>query len=49
MAFNEAIRWRPTFGEAYYRLGLVRRKQGYEDEAKADFDKAKQLGYTGPQ
>jgi tetratricopeptide (TPR) repeat protein len=47
--YNEAIRVDPNYGQAYYNRGLTNHIQGKDAQAQADFDKAKQLGYTGPQ
>jgi tetratricopeptide (TPR) repeat protein len=47
--FNEAIRLSQNYALAYYNRGVTYRKQGKDAQAQADFDKAKQLGYTGPQ
>jgi Flp pilus assembly protein TadD len=43
------IRLRPDNGNFYFERGNAYRKLGKEAQAQADFDKAKQLGYTGPQ
>jgi tetratricopeptide (TPR) repeat protein len=47
--YNQALWLNSSYAEAYYHQGLAYRAQGYETLAQADFDKAKQLGYTGPQ
>jgi Tfp pilus assembly protein PilF len=39
----------PNFAVAFFNRGKAYRQQGQNDEAQADFAKAKQLGYTGPQ
>jgi tetratricopeptide (TPR) repeat protein len=43
--FDEAIRLNPKDGESYYNRGLCHQGLDQDVEAKADFDKAKQLGY----
>lgn len=45
--YNEAIRLRPDFGEAYFNRGLVYLKQGNEKEGIADLSKAGELGIVG--
>jgi tetratricopeptide (TPR) repeat protein len=47
--YREAIRLDPNYAEAYYNMGLVLRAQNDLSAAQHFFDKAKQLGYTGPQ
>lgn len=41
--FGEAIRLRSDFAEAYWERGLVYQKTGRQNEAEADFRKAKEL------
>jgi Flp pilus assembly protein TadD len=38
----------PKYAEAYYNRGIAYRELGKNAEAQTDFDKAKELGYTGP-
>jgi len=47
--YNSALRLDPNNAAAYYHRGLAYLRLGYHAKAQADFDKAKQLGYTGPQ
>jgi hypothetical protein len=49
--YSEAIVLQPELAEAYYKhkRGLAHQKQRHFVPAQADFDKAEQLGYTGPQ
>jgi TonB family protein len=43
-AFNEAIRLRPTFAEAYIMRGSIYQAVGQRDKALADFNEAIRLG-----
>src|SRR5271165_4018575 len=47
--FTEAIRLDPNYAKAYHNRGLSYSRLGKNAQAQADFDKAKQLGYTGPE
>ena len=47
--YGTAIRMNPEYARAYYNRGLAYRNVGKQSKAQADFDKAKQLGYTGPE
>jgi hypothetical protein len=47
--FDTAISQAPENAGYYYNRGVAYRKMGKNTEAQADFDKAKQLGYTVPQ
>jgi hypothetical protein len=47
--YSTAIRMNPGYARAYYNRGLAYRMFGKQSKAQADFDKAKQLGYTGPE
>jgi len=43
--FEEVIQKNPSFGRAYYQRGMIREKQEKFDQAVADLQKAKSLGY----
>jgi tetratricopeptide (TPR) repeat protein len=43
--FEEAIKLNPNFGRAYYQRGMIYEKQERYDQALADLQKAKNLGY----
>ena len=43
---NKSIETDPTLAEAYYYRSLVQNELGAKKEAKADFKKAKELGFT---
>jgi len=47
--YTETIRLNPNYAKGYYKRGICYREQGKTFEAQADFDKAKQLGYSGSQ
>jgi tetratricopeptide (TPR) repeat protein len=47
--FSEYIKVSPNEGDGYYWRGISYRRLGKNVEAQADFNKAKELGYTGPQ
>jgi tetratricopeptide (TPR) repeat protein len=47
--YSTAIRMNPGHARAYHNRGLAYRLFGKQSKAQADFDKAKQLGYTGPE
>jgi tetratricopeptide (TPR) repeat protein len=47
--YNEYIKLSPNEGDGYYRRGMCYQKLGKNAKAQADFDKAKQLGYTRPE
>ena len=47
--FAEAIRLEPSYAAAYHNRGIASREQGENAQAQADFNTAKELGYTGPQ
>jgi tetratricopeptide (TPR) repeat protein len=46
--YNRAIELNLKNAVAFYERGLAFREWGNEGQAQRDFDKAKQLGYTGP-
>jgi tetratricopeptide (TPR) repeat protein len=46
--YNQAIKSQPNFAAAYYNRGITYQQLGKSAKAQADFDKAKQLRYTGP-
>jgi tetratricopeptide (TPR) repeat protein len=46
--YSDVIRLDPNDAVAYSKRGLAYKQLGKNAKAKADFDKAKQLGYTGP-
>jgi len=39
----------PNFAKGYYNRALFFKAEGQNAQAQADFAKAKQLGYTGPE
>jgi tetratricopeptide (TPR) repeat protein len=47
--YSQGITLDPKYALPYYSRGTVYRVLGKNAQAQADFDKAKQLGYTGPQ
>jgi tetratricopeptide (TPR) repeat protein len=47
--YTEAIRLNPNYAAAYHDRGLAYKQLGKNAQSQADFDKAKQLSYTGPQ
>jgi tetratricopeptide (TPR) repeat protein len=47
--YTEVIRLNPNSALAYNSRARAFEAQGKHVEAQADFDKAKELGYTGPQ
>lgn len=44
--FDEAIRLNPNFALAYYYRGLAWAKEGNTEKSKADFKRAKELGFV---
>ena len=47
--YNTAVRLNPNYALAYNNRGIAYLAQGKNDQAQADFAKARQLGYTGSQ
>jgi tetratricopeptide (TPR) repeat protein len=47
--YSEYIKLSPNEGDGYYWRGISYHRLGKNVEAQADFNKAKELGYTGPQ
>jgi len=43
--FEAALKLNPSFGRAYYQRAMILEKQEKYDEALADLQKAKSLGY----